>query len=406
MVGGRQKMTVAIYLKGVNGVGKGGPVRLLGKLVGMQNFVTISDQNLLMSQFNGHLAGNILLFIDDCKLTGNNFMDFGDRMKTLITEPTITVRALYKNAITIDNMTSVIASGNQDIGNLNDVHNGRIRWLQLDLQGYLESNEYYVRLNNLIDNDPQFLEAMYLYCVRNYDKDFNPQTQIKLIPATKTKIETIQKCMPVIPKMLKHYLIDEPADDLFDTPMKFKDLYFNYYLEWNKVHNLGKNPIQKQQFYNDVKAITSYITFINQIRVGNDPFPTKNALKINKVVMIDEFIKKHYIVESDEFEVEQYQTPEKKLEVNKLAQADLMNKLKALQAEQELLLKEIEAGVEKKPVKRIIPVESKVEVKQVEVKVEPETMIYEKPKKIQKVKKVKSIMDEENLFDLVKGDLN
>lgn len=300
MIGGRRKMTTAWYMKGKRGVGKSKFVTLLSNIISQANFFTVKHQNQIMQEFNGHFLAKVLVFVDDVEFTGQNFLSFGETMKTYITEQKLAFRDLFKTATQMNNITSWIVAGNQDVGALKDGNvNERARWVVSDLSPHLKSSDYFDRLVKLAEKDEHFWKAFYLDCVKNYDPKFNEQDEIKLLPITKTKEEQIQKTMPTLARMFKHYLIEEPSQEFFQV-MKFSDFYNDYYLEWHKFFNVReKNSIQKHTLFNDLQ-ILPYVS-IAQRRINNSP--TKNTVLIDKEKLLKDFMKNKYIVESDDIDI-------------------------------------------------------------------------------------------------------
>ncbi|MBS1736271.1 MAG: hypothetical protein JSS98_06625 [Bacteroidetes bacterium] len=302
LIGGRRKLTTAWYLKGKRGVGKSVIVRLLMKIISVVNCFTVKHQNQIIGEFNGHFLAKVLGFIDDVEFTGPNFLSFGEVMKTYITEEKIAFRDLFKTASQMSNITSWIIAGNQDVGALKDGNaNERSRYIVSDVSPILKSNDYFKRLNKLVDDDEEFLKAFYFDCLLNYNSEYNEQESIKSLPITKTKEEQIQKSMPSIAKMFKYYLAEEPIEEFFNV-MKYSEFYNMFYTNWHKNHNnTEKNLIHKHQLFNELQTMN--FVSIKQRKI--DGVPYKNTIIIDKEKLMAEFVKLKYIVESDDIEIKQ-----------------------------------------------------------------------------------------------------
>ena len=151
---GKRKLTVCWYMKGEKGIGKSKFIRLLQKILGFSNCFTVKDQNEILGLYNGHMLGKSLIYIDDVEFTGNNFLSFGEKMKTNITEAELSYRDLFKTSKMFTNISSFIVSGNQDTGALKESDpTARSRWATTDCYPKLQSEQYYTRFNDLIEND-------------------------------------------------------------------------------------------------------------------------------------------------------------------------------------------------------------------------------------------------------------
>ena len=363
LIGGRRKMTTSWYMKGKRGVGKSKFVSLLMRIISEKNCFTVKHQNQIMNEFNGHFLAKVLVFIDDVEFTGQNFMSFGETMKTYITEKKIAFRDLFKTASQMTNITSWIIAGNQDVGALKDGNaNERSRYVVSDLSPHLKPTHYFDRLVKLTEEDDEFLKAFYLDCIKNYNPNFNEQEEIKKLPITKTKEEQIQKTMPAVARMLKHYVVDEPNPEIFEL-MKFTDFYNIYFLEWHKQHNTrDKKIIEKHALFNELN--TSSYASIKQRRIKD--IPTKNTILIEKDKLMKEFIKNKYIVQSDDIDIdfEKYTNDNNELEDLDKEERELMQKLKEIETKRLELLNKIftkptTPTTSVKPIKktkRIIPV--------------------------------------------------
>jgi hypothetical protein len=100
---------VALVLRGRQGTGKGVTAREFGSLFG-PHFLHISNIKHLTGNFNSHLRDTLLLFADEVFCTGRKQDE--SEMKRLITEPTLTIEAKYKDVTVARNMLHVIIASN------------------------------------------------------------------------------------------------------------------------------------------------------------------------------------------------------------------------------------------------------------------------------------------------------
>ena len=145
-------------------------------------------------------------------------------MKTNITEKTISIRDLHKASIDVPNFVSWIIAGNKDMGCLGENARGRSRWVMFNLSTDIATPEYYTYLNDLINEDPEFLNAFWLDCKNKYNPDWNEQLEIKSLPVNETKQINILKSLPHEVKFLR-YILKTQKKEFYDKYYKRKEFY-------------------------------------------------------------------------------------------------------------------------------------------------------------------------------------
>lgn len=289
---GERKLTIALYFKGLQGLGKSQIVRLFANILGRNNCKMIYNENDLFGSFNGHLLGKVLAFIDDVQLSDSKFLEFGEKMKTYITEDTISIRDLYKSSIDIPNFVSWIASGNKDIGCLNENMNGRCRWIMFNLSTKLESNEYYQKLNNLINNDEEFLNAFWLDAKNKYNKDWDEQSEVKKLPINETKQSNILKSLPQEIKFLR-YILENQNKEFYNILHKRAEFY-NIYENWfNKHYESTKGKIISHDLPINLSIYDGFTENKNGIKINGKS--TYNTIQLDKYKLLATLKKKGYI---------------------------------------------------------------------------------------------------------------
>lgn len=102
---------VAIVMRGGEGTGKGTFVKALLKIMG-QHGLAVSNSKHLVGNFNAHLRDAILLFVDEAFFAGDRA--HVGVLKSLITEPYLTVEAKFQNAIQSPNFLHVMMASNEE----------------------------------------------------------------------------------------------------------------------------------------------------------------------------------------------------------------------------------------------------------------------------------------------------
>jgi hypothetical protein len=102
---------VAVILKGGEGSGKGTLARALLHILG-QHGLGISNGKHLIGNFNGHLRDCVFLFADEAFYAGDK--QHVGVLKSLITEPILTIEAKHQNAIQTANMLHLLMASNEE----------------------------------------------------------------------------------------------------------------------------------------------------------------------------------------------------------------------------------------------------------------------------------------------------
>jgi len=102
---------VAMVLQGKRGVGKGILARALGHLFG-QHFLHVSQPKHILGHFNQHLRDCVLLFADEAFWAGDKQGE--GVLKTIITEPTLTIEGKGRDVVQTRNMLHIIVASNSD----------------------------------------------------------------------------------------------------------------------------------------------------------------------------------------------------------------------------------------------------------------------------------------------------
>ncbi|MDG1287901.1 MAG: DUF5906 domain-containing protein [Rickettsiales bacterium] len=102
---------VALVLKGGKGTGKGAFANAMCKIFGQHGW-HISDAQHLSGRFNAHLGDTCFVFADEAYWPGNKSAE--GNLKSLITEPTLTIERKGVDAEQTLNMLHVVMASNED----------------------------------------------------------------------------------------------------------------------------------------------------------------------------------------------------------------------------------------------------------------------------------------------------
>ena len=102
---------VAVIMRGGEGTGKGTLARALKHILG-QHGLAISNAKHLTGNFNAHLRDCVFLFADECFFAGDK--GHVGVLKSIITEPYLTIEGKYQNAIQTPNFLHLMMASNEE----------------------------------------------------------------------------------------------------------------------------------------------------------------------------------------------------------------------------------------------------------------------------------------------------
>ena len=141
-----EKPTVAILMKSSEGTGKGTLYRLLANMLGT-NAHQVNGGYQLVGRFNSILIGRLLVFGDEVDLSEKRVFD---RVKGIISEPTLSMELKGIDAEPMPNYTRLIFTGNHD--KMLAAGTRERRFLVLEPSTHrIDDSQYWQKLNAVID---------------------------------------------------------------------------------------------------------------------------------------------------------------------------------------------------------------------------------------------------------------
>ncbi len=101
---------VAVVMKGGEGTGKGTLAKALKRIIG-HHALAIANGKHLVGNFNSHLRDVVFLFADEAFFAGDRA--HVGVLKSIITEPYLTVEAKYANAVEVPNYLHLMMASNE-----------------------------------------------------------------------------------------------------------------------------------------------------------------------------------------------------------------------------------------------------------------------------------------------------
>jgi hypothetical protein len=143
-----ERPEVAVVLRGGRGSGKGFFLRAIGSLFG-SHFLQVSQPGHMTGHFNGHLQNVLFLFADESFYAGDKRSE--GALKTMITEPTITIERKGFDAESWPNRLKIVIASNNDW--IVPAGADERRFFVLDVSDQKKQNhEYFAALQAEIDN--------------------------------------------------------------------------------------------------------------------------------------------------------------------------------------------------------------------------------------------------------------
>jgi hypothetical protein len=195
-----QPVGVAVALLGDQGAGKGIFVRTFGSLFG-EHFAHVANGDQLTGRFNASIGRSCLVFLDEAVWAGDKKAE--GVLKALITEPSLSLEAKFRDPITVENRLRIIVASNNEWAVPAGI--GDRRWLILRVDNsYAGTNHaaYFDALGSEIENGGA--TAM-LYDLLAMDlSGFN----VRQVPRTAAKAQQQALSLPSIEAWLYQVLQD------------------------------------------------------------------------------------------------------------------------------------------------------------------------------------------------------
>jgi phage/plasmid-associated DNA primase len=175
------------------GIGKSTLGTIIQRLVGERNGGMAQSKDL-KSQFDGWLMGKLVVQVDEVYEYGN--WDLSNKLKPLITEPTISVNVKYGPQLNIKNFARFIMFSNHTAPI--DLEEGDRRYFVFNSEAQPRDTDYYDALNKCIDS-VDGMNGIYTWLMQRDISSFRPYAAPPVTEAKSKIIETSGN-------PLKHYI--------------------------------------------------------------------------------------------------------------------------------------------------------------------------------------------------------
>jgi hypothetical protein len=222
----------SLYLNSIQGTGKSTITTfLINKVFGNNISVMLEDVNCLTSAFNGELMGMVFIVFEEFPCSSpNEWHMFSKKLKTLITEDTITIKKKYLDNFPYPNPLNVMAHTNEYNAIKTEQSERRHNMLDVSTK-YVGNMQYFDKLYDAINAKHSGL-AFYRYCHEYQNLKFDPRVLIN----SNTKSDNSCDNLDPLFKFIKEYYIRDKKDLI----CKFSEFYNLYQLNCknakSKIH--------------------------------------------------------------------------------------------------------------------------------------------------------------------------
>ena len=216
------KMTTAINLKSIKGIGKSAFIDFLRKSVlGNDVIYQTSDTNIISGRFNSPLCGKMLFILEEAPCaTQGEWKVLDSKLKNFITEHTISIERKGKDQIDVDNYASFVLFSNKN--SVTYSHDER-RYFSPDTSSDMKGNKKYFDEFYKLVGDLEVGEAFYWNCIEMAEANTKWHEQFNM-PVTDEHMRNVSDNIPSVIQYVKdNFVLSKKGIN-----MKASDFYENY----------------------------------------------------------------------------------------------------------------------------------------------------------------------------------
>lgn len=230
-------------------VGKNTLTDFLSKFVlGLQLSCDVIGLESLLQKHNRILESNKLIIVNEASATKETFMSSFNKMKSLITEPTILIEPKGIDAYKIENLSNFFILSNHKNSLLLEQETQRYLCLEINPK-YRNNMPFWTEFRKICFND-EFGNYFYTYFNKVYTVPEN--IYIQTPPCTDLKNEIVAVSLPNSVRFLQH--VKENIDKYDETKISASELYVQYKI-WCDAN--GERNVQNSKIFG--LSIKSYI---------------------------------------------------------------------------------------------------------------------------------------------------
>ncbi|CAB4447033.1 unnamed protein product [Rhizophagus irregularis] len=170
------------------------------RILGRENFLSTTRLEDVMGRFNAAVRAKKLIILNECDMSGKEWHGANNRLKSLITEPYISIEKKGIDVKIIDDFAGYMILSNHAMPIR--IEMGDERFVALNVSAKYKGNrEYFGSLIKVLENLDTAGSFMSYLLSRDLTS-FNPRT----IPDTRMKQELIEASIPNSQRFIQYYL--------------------------------------------------------------------------------------------------------------------------------------------------------------------------------------------------------
>lgn len=231
-----EKVPIAFIIKGKQGTGKNVFLNAFGNLLGKQHYITSANPNDFFGDYAEGFYHKLLVNMNECE--GKDTFDFEGKIKSFITEDSITLNRKFVQPITISNLARLIIFTNKSTPIPIDVRSKDRRYVVFDTTDKYLDSKYGTEFWKLMVkhfNKPEFIACLYDDLMNQKIDDMDWRSERPITEAY------LQMCKQFIPTEV--LFLENKINKIIET---------STFLKSNElIYNLQNSGITGQEFYSD-----------------------------------------------------------------------------------------------------------------------------------------------------------
>lgn len=305
-----ERLPIAFILKGAQGTGKSLLVDTIGELLGRKHYITSSKPEDFFGTFAEGFLNKLLVNMNECE--GKDTIDYEGRLKSFITESSITINQKGIRPFQVNNYARLIITTNKQNPIKIDITSKDRRYIVFQSTNKfidILKGETYFKIKNHFTS-PIFLNYLYNELINMNIEEFNFSNR----PITESYKEMVRLYVPVEALHLEEFIVDykEKNPELYNTYQihngqdLFKD--FQFYCKQNNFIQSGEMSLKK--FYSNISSLN--IPNMISVKPNN-----KTSYKFNCYEVYSHLIKRGWVDKPDDY-IEEIEIVEKCIEYDYL----------------------------------------------------------------------------------------
>ncbi|GET54126.1 poxvirus D5 protein [Rhizophagus irregularis DAOM 181602=DAOM 197198] len=247
-----KKPGTAIIMRSPPRCGKNILTDFIGKrILGCENFLSTTRLEDVMGRFNAAVRAKKLIILNECDMSGKEWHGANNRLKSLITEPYISIEEKGIDVKVIDDFAGYMIFSNHAMPIR--IEMGDERFVALNVSAKYKGNrEYFGSLVKVLEN-PDTASSFMSYLLSQDLTSFNPRsipdTQMKreLIEATLTRIGAVRRAktkhLVIITKIAENFSkVIQDVQDVQEAPVEEVELVAEKPAEEKPAPIIRKTP--------------------------------------------------------------------------------------------------------------------------------------------------------------------